>query len=70
MRPLLPITVVLILASCGGGTQRTTAPSDEPARLACDRLAARSIQVAEPGEAADLAAQAASCYRSLQAGEG
>ena len=65
MRALIPTTVAVLLAGCGGGAQRTAAPSDEPARLACDRLAARAIQVADAVQASNLAARASSCYRDL-----
>lgn len=59
------LVALLLLSGCGGGTQRAAPPSNEPARLACDRLSARAIQVAAAPEAADLATRAAGCYQSL-----
>ena len=59
------LAAAVLLAGCGGGPQRAAPPSDEPARLACDRLAARAIQVATPDEAAGLAGRAEECYQAL-----
>lgn len=53
------------LCACGGNAPPAVPPSDEPARLECDRLAARAIQRGNPGQAARLSSEASRCYAAL-----
>lgn len=63
--PLLA-AVTLQLCACGRGAPAAAPPTEDAARIACDRFAARAIQTGDPAEAAALSRQAAECYARLQ----
>ncbi len=55
------------LCGCGRGTPAAVPPTEDAARIECDRFAARAIQNGDPAEAASLSASAAECYATLPA---
>ena len=73
MRPLVVRTTSLVmvvgllaLGGCRGSTPPPAPPTEDAARIACDRFAARAIQTGDARDAASLSRQAADCYAALQ----
>lgn len=67
MRSASLLVIVLPLAACGPATPSAAPPTEDAARIECDRLSARAIQAPDGPAAAALAARATSCYRALPA---
>lgn len=63
--PLLAL-VAVHLCACGRGAPPAAPPTEDAARIECDRFAARAIQAGDPAEAAALSASATECYTALQ----
>jgi hypothetical protein len=55
----------LMLAACGGSAPQAAPPTEDAARITCDRFAARAIQTADVAQAASLSSRAATCYSAL-----
>lgn len=67
LRRTMFAATTLIFLACGRSTPAPAPPTEEAARIACDRFAARAIQAADGDAAAELAARATQCYRALSA---
>jgi hypothetical protein len=63
-RGILVATALFCLA-CGRSAPAPVPPTEDAARIACDRFAARAIQAADGDAAAELADHATRCYRAL-----
>lgn len=57
--------LLLVIAACRGNTPASAPPTEDAARIACDRFAARAIQTGDPAEASNLSRRAADCYAAL-----
>lgn len=64
MRRLFLLSLVAAFTACGS-TPAAAPPTEDAARIECDRFAARAIQAAAQEDAARLAASAAECYAGL-----
>lgn len=64
-RSLILAATAALLHGCGGNSPPAAPPTEEAARIECDRFAARAIQVGDPAEAARLSARARDCYAAL-----
>jgi hypothetical protein len=66
--PLLPLLLAVAACSCRGNAPPAAPPTEDAARIACDRFAARAIQTGDAREAALLSERAAACYTALEPG--
>lgn len=65
-----PLTMLAALAvtagACRGNAPSAAPPTEDEARIACDRYAAAAIQQGDPLTAANLSRQAMECYTALE----
>lgn len=69
-RAALAALATLALVACRGNAPPATPPTEDAARIACDRYAAAAIQSGDPANAADLSRQATECYTALRPAPG
>jgi hypothetical protein len=66
MNRLALLSALTIQLACGRGAPAAAPPTEDAARIECDRFAARAIQTGDPAEAAALSARATECYTRLR----